>query len=77
MSDATRSLGAEAIARLLIDTEPYLSCEDCFQQIDQYVERRLREPEHDERPMRTHLAGCPACAEEAHTLEELLRDDAR
>lgn len=65
-----------AIAGLLVDTEPYLSCDDCFERIDQYAERRLTDPSHDDPEMDTHLAGCGACAEEARALEELLRQDA-
>jgi len=76
MSDHTQGLSAEAIARLLTDTEPYLSCDDCFKQIDRYVERRLAEPNYDDPLMEAHLTGCGACAEEARTLAELLREDA-
>ena len=75
MSDQDRVVSAETLARLLTDTEPYLSCDDCFRQIDQYVERRLAEPDHHDLPMETHLSGCGACAEEARTLEELVRED--
>jgi hypothetical protein len=75
MSDPTRGVGSETLARLLTDTEPYLSCDDCFRQIDQYVERRLADPQHHDLPMETHLIGCGVCAEEAQTLEELVRED--
>jgi hypothetical protein len=43
--------------------------------MDEYVERCLADPGHDDLPMRTHLAGCGACAEEAATLRELLAQD--
>jgi len=76
MSDQTRGLNAEAIASLLVDTEPYLSCDDCFDRIDQYVERRVIDPHYDDPVMAAHLTGCGACAEEARTLEELLQQDA-
>jgi hypothetical protein len=76
MSNQSRGLSAETIARLLTDTEPYLSCDDCFKQIDQYVERRIADPHYDDPLMKTHLTGCGVCAEEARTLEELLQDDA-
>ena len=58
-----------AIADLLVDTEPYLSCDDCFEQ-------RLVDPSHDDPRMDTHLAGCGVCAEEALALADLLRQDA-
>jgi hypothetical protein len=75
VSEHPRPLGADTIAALLADTEPYLSCDDCFDRMDEYVERCLADPGHDDLPMRTHLAGCGACAEEAATLRDLLVQD--
>lgn len=72
MTDPTRALSAETIAGLLANTSPYLSCDDCFARIDEYVEHRLADPHYDDPAMRTHLAGCGACAEEAQALHELL-----
>ena len=57
-----------AIADLLVDTEPYLSCDDCFERIDRYVEQRLADPSYGDPRMDTHLAGCGVCAEEALAL---------
>jgi hypothetical protein len=65
-------LSAETINSLLVDTDPYLSCDDCFAQIDEYVERSMSDPDHDDPAMKAHLAGCGACADEAATLRELL-----
>lgn len=62
-------------SRLLLDTRPWLSCDDCFAQMDTCIETLLREPGHDDLPMRTHLTGCPACAEEAEGLLALLTDE--
>lgn len=77
MTDATRGLSAETIASLLADTTPYLSCDDCFDKVDEYVERRLADPQHHDAALEAHLAGCGACAEEADALLELLTSDAR
>lgn len=76
MTEPARGLTPEAIASLLADTDPYLSCNDCFARIDEYVERRIADPHYEDPPMRAHLAGCGACAEEAEALAELLRHDA-
>lgn len=76
MTDLTRGLSAEIITSLLVDTSPYLSCDDCFARIDEYVERRAADPRHGDPAMNAHLAGCGACAEEAATLRELLDHDA-
>jgi hypothetical protein len=72
MTEPPRGLSAETITRLLADTSPYLSCDDCFAQIDVYVEQRLADPHFEDPAMKAHLDGCGACAEEAETLRELV-----
>lgn len=49
---------------------PELTCEQCFEQLDRYVELQLAEASADrEVPgMRAHLEGCPACAEDYESL---------
>jgi len=71
-TERTPGVMAEAISSLLVDTGPYLSCDDCFALIDAYVERRVADPDYRDAVMEGHLAGCGACAEEAETLRELL-----
>lgn len=61
-----------ALDALLLDTSPYLSCDECFDQIDAYVEKMLADPDHQDLAMHVHLAACGACAEEADALTELL-----
>jgi hypothetical protein len=56
----------QAARSLTLDTEPYLSCDDCFDLVDRYVEALLSDPDHDQPAVRTHLAGCIACAEVPH-----------
>jgi hypothetical protein len=73
MTDRTPQLTNTAAARLVADTEPYLSCDDCFDRMDAYVEQLVRDPEYDDEAMRAHLRGCGACADEADALLELLR----
>jgi hypothetical protein len=71
-----RHLGPDTVERLTLDTEPWLSCDDCFRQVDEYVDRLLA-GEADPMPaMGVHLRGCPACAEEAGTVLELAAEDA-
>lgn len=76
MTDSARGLSSTTIDSLLADTSPYLSCDDCFAQIDEYVERRIADPHYEDPAMKAHLAGCGACAEEAEALRELLSKDA-
>jgi hypothetical protein len=74
MSQAHTPLTPQAARRLTLDTEPYLSCDDCFDLVDRYVETLLSDPGHDMPAMRTHLAGCAACAEEAQSLIALVAE---
>lgn len=76
MNANTPELTHRAVDDLLIDTEPYLSCDDCFERIDRYVEQLLADPAHDDPEMAAHLAGCGVCADEAQAMQELLRQDA-
>ena len=51
---------------------PELTCEECFEQLDRYVELELAGADADATVpgMRAHLQGCPAC----HDDHESLRD---
>jgi hypothetical protein len=74
MSQAHTPLTPQTARRLTLDTEPFLSCDDCFDLVDRYVETLLSDLDHDMPAMRTHLAGCAACAEEARSLIGLVAD---
>ena len=65
-------LTAAAIEALLLDTSPWLSCDDCFARMDTYVEAQLRDSGHHDPAMDQHLRGCAACDEEARSLSYLL-----
>jgi hypothetical protein len=71
-----RDLTNEEITSLLLDTEPYLSCDACFADLDHYVEQLRLDPNHRDVAMQVHLAACDACAEEAEALAELVGHDA-
>jgi hypothetical protein len=75
MSRHRPRLRPEILARLTTDTEPWLSCDECFDQVDQYVEGLLAGRPATSPAMRVHLRGCPACAEEASTLLVLAAED--
>jgi anti-sigma factor RsiW len=69
----------DVLRRLLGPAEPELTCEQCFDELDRYVEVEL---EHgaaraDELVpgMRAHLEGCQACDEEHRSLRALVRAD--
>jgi hypothetical protein len=63
------------IDRLLGPAETELSCDECFEHLDRYVELELsgRDAEHAIPGMRAHLHGCPACREDHESLTALLR----
>ena len=63
---------ADVANRLLQDSSPYLSCDECFDRIDTYVEQLLKDPSYHDVPMQVHLKSCGVCADEAETLMELL-----
>jgi len=71
-SSPTPLLSAAAVEALLVDTTPWLSCDECFERVDVHVEALLRDPSHRDVAMERHLAGCGACADEAESLRELL-----
>ena len=56
---------------------PEVSCEECFERLDEYVEAELagEDAEAGVPGMRAHLEGCPACREDHESLRELVRSD--
>ncbi|MCP6373791.1 hypothetical protein NL455_28300, partial [Klebsiella pneumoniae] len=75
MTATHRQLSPETARLLTLDTEPWLSCEDCFAGMDHFVEAILSQPGTAAFPeMRAHVAGCPACAEEVESLLALVAE---
>jgi anti-sigma factor RsiW len=64
----------DLIARLLGPGEPEVSCEECFELLDEYVDLGLAGEDADARlpGMRAHLEGCPACREDHESLRDLV-----
>ena len=67
------------LARLIGPPGPELTCEQCFDHLDRYVELELAGSDADTAipGMHAHLEGCPACAEDRDSLRELLLSEAR
>ena len=65
------------LLRLLGSAEPEIDCDECFAQLDRYVELELAGAPADTivPGLRAHLVGCPACAEEHESLRALLELD--
>jgi hypothetical protein len=70
MTQHDQTKQARLLARLLGPTGPELTCDQCFEQLDHYVERELEGAAADEAVprMRAHLEGCPACDEDHESL---------
>ena len=64
------------VGRLLGPSEPEISCESCFEQLDRYVELELAGAEADAAipGMQAHLQGCSACGEDHESLRALLQE---
>ena len=61
-------------ARLLGPEGPEVTCEECFELLDEYVDLELAGADADARlpGMREHLEGCPACHEDHRSLRDLV-----
>ncbi len=69
------ALTNDAIDQLRADHELWLSCDDCFAQVDVVVDAFVARGTAIDGAFRAHLRGCPACRDEARALVALLADD--
>lgn len=55
---------------------PELTCEECFEELDRYVELELSGAQADAAVpgIRAHLKGCAACGEDYQSLRSLIED---
>ena len=60
----------DLVGRLLGPEGPELTCEQCFDLLDRYVDLEVSGAAADEHVpgMRAHLEGCPACDEDHASL---------
>ncbi len=65
-------LGPEAVRRLTTSSEPWLSCDDCFDQLDVVIEETLTRRSVMRESFRVHLRACAVCREEASSLAALV-----
>ena len=77
MSDANPRRFTHLLGRLLGPAGPELTCEECFEHLDRYVELELcgRDADAAVPGMHAHLEGCPACAEDHDSLHALLASE--
>ena len=65
----------EVLMRLLGPAGPEVTCEDCFELLDEYVDLELAGEDADRRlpGLREHLQGCPACREDHESLRDFVQ----
>ena len=65
----------ELLTRLLGPSGPEVTCDECFELLDEYVELELAGEDADHRlpGMREHMQGCPACDEDHESLRDFVR----
>jgi hypothetical protein len=61
----------QALGRLLGPEGPEIGCDQCFEDLDRYVELELagRAANAELPGFRSHLSGCPACREDYESLK--------
>ena len=64
----------EPLSRLLGPAGPEIGCDECFEELDRYVDLEARGGDADATVpgLRAHLEGCPACREEYESLHALV-----
>lgn len=67
----------DTIKRLIGPAGPELSCDECFDLLDVYVELEQGDADAAMPAMRAHLIGCPACRDDHDSLRALLELVAR
>jgi hypothetical protein len=74
VSDRDMTRPTDLLGRLLGPPGPELTCEECFEHLDRYVELELagRDADTAVPAMRAHLQGCPACHEDHDSLAALV-----
>ena len=67
--------GQELLRRVLGPVGPEVTCDECFELLDEYVELELAGEDADRRlpGMREHMQGCPACHEDHESLRDFVR----
>jgi hypothetical protein len=69
----------DRLTQILGPDEPEVTCDECFEALDRYVELELAgaDAENSIPGLRAHLHGCPACREDHDSLLAFLRGESR
>lgn len=80
MREEVAMMATDTLERILGPTGEEVSCERCFELLDEYVELEVAGKDADAKlpGLRTHLEACPACHEDHESLRDLvLAEDSR
>ena len=79
MSDERNRPGGDLLRALLGPGTPELTCDECFAELDRYVEVELAGGDADAAVpgMRAHLDGCGACDDDHRSLLALVETETR
>ena len=74
MNEKRRRSDTSLLRRILGPDGPELTCEQCFEDLDRYVELELSGADADTAVpgMRAHLEGCGACDEDHRSLRAMV-----
>lgn len=77
MNETPGQENEQMLKRLLGPGEPELTCEECFEHLDRYVDLELSGQDADAAipGMAPHLSGCPACGEDHRSLRDLVSSE--
>jgi hypothetical protein len=67
----------QMLGRLLGPADREIGCDECFEQLDRYVDLEVAGHDADAAlpGLRAHLDGCPACREEHESLHALVSSE--
>ena len=74
-SDQRPPLTGEAAQKFVVDARPWMSCDECFERLDEFVDIPEAGIGEWAPAMRAHLDGCPACRDEVESLRQLIQSD--
>jgi len=79
MTDSRPIPITDRLRGMLGPSGPELTCDECFEQLDRYVELELSRTDADAAVpgMAAHLQGCPACSEDHDSLRDLVTAERR
>lgn len=72
MTTSRRRIDDATAALLTQNTEPWMSCDECFELTDRCVEDLLERHRAPGEALSVHLAACPACFEDVSSLLALV-----